>query len=306
MRFINVNGVLARARRYVSRSGGVQDEEVRDPVKLAELIRQLQKRVTDLESVAAPEGIEFEVNCGELGESLSIAHNFGGPVRYYVTHWAVRDAVNEEPNNGFRRAPYGVISRACSIGTWANTAAGQSNGVRYRMLRRRNIIGIRYVWVVNAATTYNIRAVLWNDSTGAVLNEVTGTANATGLYEVFFSSPTLTDLTGVDIVTSIYETGGTRQVTSGDGVWKAIVPVRLGNDMNLVAAGLIGVGNVRPTVVHGGTTTSLVEPIFAHEVSGPELVVDKVNTTSDKLVLKSYTRGRAVIRIEPAQAAVTG
>lgn len=87
MKFINVNGVIQRARRYANRAGGVQDEEVKDPVKLAELIRQLQKRVADLEAVSPPEGIEFEVNCGSGGAATRLFHSMGGPVRFYLTHW---------------------------------------------------------------------------------------------------------------------------------------------------------------------------------------------------------------------------
>jgi hypothetical protein len=87
MKFINVNGVLQRARRFVSGGGQVQEDEVRDPQKLAEIIRQMQRRLSELESVTPPEGQEFEVNVGSGGALTSIAHNVGGPVRWSVVCW---------------------------------------------------------------------------------------------------------------------------------------------------------------------------------------------------------------------------
>ncbi len=87
MRFVDVNGVLRRARRYVSGSGSVQDEEVKNPQKLAEIIRQMQKRISEIESVTPPEPIEFEVTLGYGGAVTSLLHNLNGPVRWYVTEW---------------------------------------------------------------------------------------------------------------------------------------------------------------------------------------------------------------------------
>jgi hypothetical protein len=224
-------------------------------------------------------------------------------VRYYVTSW--RERSSEVRPGGYRRQPYGVVSRACSIGTWQNTAANQSNGCRYTLARRRDILGIRFAWQTNAATNYNIRCVAWLDSSGAVLAEVTVVVNSTGIYEAFFSTPITADYSGVAITYSVYDLGATRQTTSTDGTWKALVPVVLGNDLTLTAGGLVGAGNVRPAVIHGGATSVVVEPILGEEVTGPELVTDTTNTTTNVLALKSWVRGRAVIRIEPAQAGLS-
>ncbi len=87
MRFVNVNGVLQKARRFVSGAGSVQDEEVKSPQKLAELLRQMQKRISEIESVIPPEPIEFEVNVGSGGTITTISHNFNSAVRWYVVQW---------------------------------------------------------------------------------------------------------------------------------------------------------------------------------------------------------------------------
>lgn len=87
MRFINVAGVVQRARRYVSRSGNVQDEDVKEPSKLAEVLRDILKRVTELEAHAPPEALEFEVDLGSIGAQTTLFHNFNSPIRWYVVTW---------------------------------------------------------------------------------------------------------------------------------------------------------------------------------------------------------------------------
>lgn len=88
MRFVNVNGVLQRARRFISAGpGNIQEEEVKNPSKLVEVLRGIQKRVSDIEVVLPPEGIEFEVNVSSGGALVKLAHNFNGPIRWYVVQW---------------------------------------------------------------------------------------------------------------------------------------------------------------------------------------------------------------------------
>lgn len=87
MKFINVNGVLQRARRFVSSTSGVTDTDIKDEARLADLLRSLQRRVSSLEAQMPPEPLEFEVNVGESGAITSVAHNIGGPVRWFVVQW---------------------------------------------------------------------------------------------------------------------------------------------------------------------------------------------------------------------------
>lgn len=93
MRFVNLNGVYQKARRFLSGGSNVSEEEVKDPPKLAEILRGLSRRVTDVEALLPPEAIEFEVAVGASGSTTTIAHNLGGPVRWYVVDWLQRDGV---------------------------------------------------------------------------------------------------------------------------------------------------------------------------------------------------------------------
>lgn len=87
MKFVSLTGVLQKARRYVSAGGAVQEEEVKNSAKLAEIIRQLQRRVADIEAVTPPEPLEFEVNVGIGGAITTIAHGLRSAVRWYVVQW---------------------------------------------------------------------------------------------------------------------------------------------------------------------------------------------------------------------------
>lgn len=90
MKFIDVRNALGKARRYVSRPSSTSSEEVKDPVKLAEIIRQLSLRVSELEARSAPPWVEFEKDVtGTVGVpvTVNLDHNLGGPIRFYVTYW---------------------------------------------------------------------------------------------------------------------------------------------------------------------------------------------------------------------------
>ena len=86
MKFVSLSGAIARARRYVSGHSSVSVDEVKDASRLAEIIRKLSVRVSELESRVPPDGVEFEVDCTS-GSTVSMNHGLSGPVRWYVTHW---------------------------------------------------------------------------------------------------------------------------------------------------------------------------------------------------------------------------
>lgn len=89
MRFFGIDGVLSSSRRYVSGAANVQDEEVKNPIKLAEILRGLLQRITAAEASIPPEAIEFEVELtgGAGASSITLSHNFNGAVRYMVVYW---------------------------------------------------------------------------------------------------------------------------------------------------------------------------------------------------------------------------
>lgn len=87
MKFITAAGILQKARRFASAGGQVQEDEVKSPQKLAEIIRQMQRRVAELEAVTPPEALEFELNVGSGGAITSVAHGINGAVRWYVVAW---------------------------------------------------------------------------------------------------------------------------------------------------------------------------------------------------------------------------
>lgn len=88
MRFVNINGVLQKARRFISYgAGSIQEQDVKNPDKLSEILRKMSQRLSDVEAAVPPEAIEFEVNVGIGGALTGIAHSFNGPVRWYVVAW---------------------------------------------------------------------------------------------------------------------------------------------------------------------------------------------------------------------------
>jgi hypothetical protein len=87
MRFFDVRGNLTKARRFVSGNANVQEEEVKNPQKLAEILRNILRRVTDAEAQLPPEPVEFEVEVGSMGATTTLEHNMNGPVRYSVVFW---------------------------------------------------------------------------------------------------------------------------------------------------------------------------------------------------------------------------
>lgn len=88
MRFFDINGVLAKARRFVSISSSVSESDVTDPKKLAELLKNLVSQVGKLENKSTPEAVEYELDVSNGGTKVRIRHGFNSPVRFYVTHWS--------------------------------------------------------------------------------------------------------------------------------------------------------------------------------------------------------------------------
>ncbi|MDD5374476.1 hypothetical protein [Acidithiobacillus sp.] len=87
MRFVGIDNAVGKARRFVSGTASVQDEEVKDAAKLAHILRQTLQRLTDLEARVPKEATEFEVATLTGAATISLAHNYNGPVRWWVTCW---------------------------------------------------------------------------------------------------------------------------------------------------------------------------------------------------------------------------
>lgn len=87
MRFFNINGILAKARRRLSSSASVQDADVTDPQKLAEILRSTLLRLSELEAKSPPEWVEFETATSTGGALIRLNHGFGSPVRWWATAW---------------------------------------------------------------------------------------------------------------------------------------------------------------------------------------------------------------------------
>jgi hypothetical protein len=95
-RFVGADGTIPRARRAVSGTANVFEQDVTDPRKLAETIRGLSARVAELEAARRPDFAEFELvtSSGDLHE---LAHGFtspgvrflavdgGGPLGFHMT-----------------------------------------------------------------------------------------------------------------------------------------------------------------------------------------------------------------------------
>ncbi len=100
MKFVTVTGALTKARRHVSSASSVQEEEVKLPSKLAEILRLLMARVAAVETLTPPEGIEFEVEVGAAGAVTTLAHNLKSAVRYSVVFWTKVRAGTTYPTAG--------------------------------------------------------------------------------------------------------------------------------------------------------------------------------------------------------------
>src|SRR5688572_16992309 len=86
MKFVDKNGTLAKARRFVSGLRSVS-EDLLDPTKLAELFRDAFGKLAALEAKIGPEATEFEKAVSNGGATVTLQHGFGCPVRWSVVDW---------------------------------------------------------------------------------------------------------------------------------------------------------------------------------------------------------------------------
>ena len=91
IRFFNPQGQSVKGRRTpvndsVSSFGDNGDEHEGDLQKLAQVIRDLLKRVSVLESDKQPDAVEFDQTCPAAG-TFSLTHGFGCPIRWWVVSW---------------------------------------------------------------------------------------------------------------------------------------------------------------------------------------------------------------------------
>jgi hypothetical protein len=84
IRFFDRDGNLKTSRRGVSSLSSVTVEDVKDAGRLADTIRKLQHRVSDLEARMPPSAVEFECILPD-GDYIRLQHNLGCPVRWYLT-----------------------------------------------------------------------------------------------------------------------------------------------------------------------------------------------------------------------------
>jgi len=294
LRFFNINNILQTGRRLLSNLTDVSESIVTDSRRLTDTLKGMQDRLIALEGKAAPEATEFELDVGELGNLVKVNHGFNCPVRWYVTSW------KSQPNKP--AVQYSVPERPSWLtfyySTMLNSIGDFTVGSSWRMKVYKEIVGIRFLYQNNGTTSYNVRCVLWNNTSGSVLAEKTVSVNKRGYYHAIFDLPVTVDLTGTDITTSVYDLSGARN-------WADVAQVNGINiefpDMTLVNGRLFSAGNARPT---SNGNDHPVEPILGNYVTGPQLVVDG-SSTLNILALRSYTAGRAILRIEPSQYTVS-
>lgn len=87
MKSIGLTGAINSIRRAVSGSDKLFQSDVDTPTKLVEVLRKTLTRISSLEAASQPNVTEFEVNVGNGGATTTLSHMYGGPVRYWVTHW---------------------------------------------------------------------------------------------------------------------------------------------------------------------------------------------------------------------------
>ena len=287
MKFVDVDGVIAKTRRLPASSDNLSETDVQDARKLTEVLRTTMRRVSSLEAVATPEATEFEVNM-QAGTPVYLQHGFGVPVRFIVTSW--KATAPQTPNQVLS-----WVDRSWSVGTNGMIAGNYTVGSSYRMLRVRTINGIRFNWNSNAAAT--LRVVLWNNTTNSVIAEKTISTTIAGIHEVIFDTPVTSDLTGTDITCSVYETTGTTYCANNSATLLTLI--KMSEDIRAVSRVLYSAGNNRPTT-SAVTETYTVEPILERD-SDCHVSLNATNTTSDILCLNCYSTGRAIIRVEPSQ-----
>jgi hypothetical protein len=93
-RFIDSTGNISKARASGSRSGslshtagtsGPEDTEA-TVRRLTEAVKAMSDRIRQLEERQSPDWIEYSVTFNNVTNKLYLAHQFGGPVRWYATY----------------------------------------------------------------------------------------------------------------------------------------------------------------------------------------------------------------------------
>jgi len=82
--FVDTAGNRPKARRNVSAGSTIVVSDNQEDN--ARVMAELAKRVAQIEAAQNPDAMEFEVNLPASG-TVTLEHGFGGPVRYFVTHW---------------------------------------------------------------------------------------------------------------------------------------------------------------------------------------------------------------------------
>lgn len=301
MRFVSLSGAIGKARRYVSGSDNVQDEQVRDPQKLSEILRGIMRRVTAVEATVPPEPIEFEVNVPGDGSTVSLMHNFGQDVRYSVVDWRA-DPATSVSTEVYCDRPISIFNRAFSVGTWINSSSNITVGAEFRMKTTRKILGVRFGFNHSGK---NVKASLWRNDTGALLASKTVATSNRGIYEAIFDTPVDVDLTGTDITVGTYNTTDTNWTYNNDTALATTV-YEVSGDLRVVHQARFSAGDARPTTLSAGGYF-MMEPIlggYTTEIPPSPSLSASSSSTKQALVLNSYVAGKAVIRVEPTQNGV--
>lgn len=81
-------GLLLKSRRAPSQSDHVATDDVTKPERLVDVLRSVMRRLSAVESLSPRSWLEFELDVDATGTTVyALNHAFGGPVRYWVTHW---------------------------------------------------------------------------------------------------------------------------------------------------------------------------------------------------------------------------
>lgn len=298
MRFFDVSGVLQKARRFVNGGTSIQDSELSKPDRMVSVLRELLTRTTNIEAKVPPDAVEFEVNLPGAGALINLQHNLGSPVRYYVTALCGRDQETGPAHYHYEKA--GFVTRESTLATFAIAVGNQTQGARWRMKVRRHVLGIRFM-AASGGVARTFTCTLWNDSTGASIATASVSTQNNGVYEALFSAPVTTDLTGVDVVASYWETSGNNVPYCVDANLVALVPYETDPYATLKAPNLYAAGNAKPFNVAAGNVVYPCELILGQNVAEPQVVMDS-SSDLNKLALRTYTRGKAIVRVEASQS----
>lgn len=90
---IDLRGKVTKQDRLASPEQQVEPTDVDSPVKLARLLTDLLKDVSTLKRKWWPRRIDFEDLTVEQYVDVTLPHNFGGRVRWWLVDWSGGNAV---------------------------------------------------------------------------------------------------------------------------------------------------------------------------------------------------------------------